>query len=162
MLYSHSKKKFLFLAFFICIIVSAAGQSMSKQDARQLIEKTLTCLKNSDTVSFLKLWHIDNAPWPYHKSPFNSKDLTEHFTELRKFLDTALAQNLKAEDIEIEKQDKGDKKNYWASYKIRAWFHYDKSYRKGIGFNVDRINNDWFYRFEPDYSTQTINQGSKH
>ena len=135
---------------------SAHGQHLSKQDAKQLIEKTLTCLKNSDTASFVKLWYLDNASRPYHQRHFDTQDLIGHFTELRKFLDTALAQNLKIEEIEIEKQNKNDTKHYWAQYKIKAWFLYSKTNRKGVGFNVDRINNEWFYRFEPDYYSKII------
>ena len=147
---------FICLCISVCIASKADGQALSKHEARQLIEKTMTCLKNSDTLSFIKQWQLDNAAWPYHNRPFDSVELKGHFAELRKFLDTAITRNLKIEAIEIFRQDNGNKKNYWAKYKIRGWFYYDKSYRKGIAFNVDYINGNWLYRFEPDYSTQTM------
>jgi len=145
-------KKILFIIFCFSFALTVSAQKLSKKEAKQMLDKTLTCLKNNDTTTFINLWYVDNAVWPYHERPFQTEDVKDHFEGLREFLDTALAQDFKIETIEIEKQNKNDT-NYCAQYKIMAGFRYTRFYGKGIAFNVDLINGKWLYRFEPDYST---------
>ncbi len=148
-------KKISILLIFFWLTWTVNGQTLSKQDAKELFNKTLSCLKKSDSSSFMKLWYIDHSVWPYHERPFDAQDIHANFEVMQQFIDTALKQNFEIASIDIEKQDKKDLKNYLATYKIQAWFKYSKTYQKGIGFNVDFINGKWHYRYSPDYSTIT-------
>lgn len=145
-------KKIVFFFFCFSIINFSDAQTLNKDDAARLFEKTFSYLKNNDTASFIKLWKLDNAAWPYHNRPFEDIDVIKHFEAIKIFLDSALIQNLKIESIDVEKQDANDKK-YFAPYKITAWFRYKKSLVKGIAFYVEFIDGKWKYRFSPDYTT---------
>lgn len=156
-------KKIVILTFILFQSLAFTGQDLSKNEAGKLLDKVVNCLKTGDTATFANMWHLDKTADSYHTKPFDRKDVKVHFNELRTFLDTALKENYKIEDIEVEKQDKSDK-DYVAIYKIKAWFKYDDDdfYNKGIGFNVDYISNKWCYRFAPDYSTITSSPKKKN
>ena len=155
-------KKTALVSIFLFVALHISSQTLSKNEADKLLYKTLTYLKTNDTATFIGMWHLDGAKWPYHERAFDKRDVKEDFKELRKFLDTALTENYKIEDIEVEKQDKNDK-DYITAYKIKAWFKYndDDTYTKGMGFNVDYINKKWCYRYSPDYSIITVAESKK-
>ena len=100
---------------------------INKKDAKSLLDKAFTCIKNSDTNSFVSMWLLDNSDWPYHKRPFNKRDIKSDFHELKIFLDTAITQNLKFDDVEIEKETTQEMLQF-GQYNIKAWFRYDKHY----------------------------------
>jgi hypothetical protein len=151
-------KKTIVLISCLCLLaLTVSAQKLSKREAKQLLNKAITCLKNNDEAGFTNLWLLDNTAWTYHERPFAEKDVKAHFDELKLFLDTALTQNLKIADIDIEKWDKEEGKKYASIYNIKVWFKYNKSYQKGMGFNVDYVNGKWVCRFAPDYSTMLAN-----
>jgi len=146
------KKTIATIFFSVLLFAIAHGQTITKKEARQLLEQALHYLKTSDTASFINLWRLDDAPYPYHERTYTKEDVAGDFNQMKTFLDTALKQNLTIDHIEIEKQDLKDTAKYFGEYKIKAWFRYDEHYFKGFGFYVEYKNNKWVIRFSPDTS----------
>ncbi len=123
------------------------GQKISKKESTELLEKTVASLKNNDTAAFASLWYLDNIGRPYDQSLFTRKDIVEEFNELKVFLDTALAKNMKFDYVDVENISNWEK--YKVKYKIKAWYLYDakRKYYKGFGVLVGYIDNKWVYRF---------------
>ncbi|MEO6883587.1 MAG: hypothetical protein ABI199_06155 [Bacteroidia bacterium] len=141
---------------FVCflLLTSAQGQTISKKDAKQFLEKAWSYLKTSDSTSFVKLWALD-ASAPKHKGrTFSSQDIIENFDMMKGYLDTALIENLKIDYIEVEKDNlKGTDSEYW----IKAWFKYDEHDYKGFGFYIAYKNSKWVVRDNPSTSTMKKN-----
>lgn len=134
---------------FICILfmTSAQPHSISKKEARQLLQNAWSYLKISDIASFINLWQEENIAASKQK-------ITSEFNFLREFLDTALARNLKIDDVEIEKHNlKNTDTDYW----IKARFKYDEHYYKGFGFYVAYKNNRLVVRGNPSTSAMRRN-----
>ena len=123
------------------------GQKISKKEATAMLEKTVASLKSGDTTAFASLWYLDNTGRPYDNSVFTRKDITEEFNELKVFLDTALATNMKFDYVDVD--DFHSFSKYKVKYKVKAWYLYDakRKYYKGFGVLVDFIDNKWVYRF---------------
>lgn len=149
--------KKVFSTAIICLSISGVlyGQKLSKKQARQILETAVTCLKTSDTTTFANLWYFDNTPAPFHTKSFTEQTATSYFHYLREFVDTALAQNLLIDDIEISKVAADQQALNFGKYNIKAWFKYNEKYYKGFGFFLDYINDKWVVRYIPDTSTLT-------
>jgi hypothetical protein len=147
------KTPFIFCFFLLAFAVHLPAQKISKAEAKQLLVKTLDCLKTNDTAAFVNMWYFDDTPRPYDKTIFAKQDAVEEFIELKKFLDTALTQNLPFDAIDVEKMSSFGK--YKVKYKIKGWFKYDEKlkYYKGYGFLADYINKQWLFRFTVERST---------
>lgn len=139
-----------------CLFINAFGQKPDKKFAKQLFAKTLTYLKTSDTADFIKLWVIDDKPYPYHNRPFSIADVKAIYGQLKTWLDTALNKNLSITDMDIEKMDSPEDKGM-GLYKLKVWIDYNKHYSKGFGFNMDFVDNKWVCRFGVDTSMLTRN-----
>ena len=140
----------------VCVFAMniAHGQTMTKKDARQLLEKAWSYLKTSDTASFINLWQPDNSSSTAHQQPYTRQEIKNDFSQLQDFLDTAWAQNLIIDNIEIEKDNlKNTDTEYW----IKAWFKYDEHHYKGFGFYVAHKNNMWVVRQSPTSSARQRN-----
>ncbi|MBK5285238.1 MAG: hypothetical protein JJE25_07520 [Bacteroidia bacterium] len=151
------KKIIITAIIYILLSPIAHAQAITKKDARHLLEQALTYLKTSDTTSFINLWRLDDAPYPYHQRPYTRADVIGDFNQLKVFLDTALKQNLTIDNIEIEQAMQKDTAKNFGEYKIKAWFRYDEHYYKGFGFYVEYKNNKWVIRFSPDTSVMRKN-----
>lgn len=142
---------------FICLLLvtTSYGQKLNKKQANQILQTALSSLKNSDSATFVKLWHFDGTAAPYHKTPFTEQSAITYFHYLREFVDTALTMNLKIDHIEIYKVDAEQSALNFGKYNAKAWFKYNNSYFKGFGFFLDYIDNKWLVRYIPDTSTLT-------
>jgi hypothetical protein len=126
----------------LCVLLLAVahGQTISKKEAKQILEKAWSCLITPDSVSFVNLWRPGNT------TPERAID---YFNYLKQFLDTALKQNLKINNVEIEEKNlKGTDTKYW----IKAWFKYSEHDYKGFGFYIAPNNGKWVMRGEPSTS----------
>jgi hypothetical protein len=145
------KNLVLTLTITLFSISNIQAQKLSAHSAGKLFHKTIACLKTNDTITFVGQWFFDNMPWPDNNATFDHRNAGTNFGVLKKFIDSALRNNMSIDKIEIEKENPGNKTTYYAQYKITAWFNYSASLRKGIAFNVDYTNGKWVYRFQPDY-----------
>jgi hypothetical protein len=138
---------------FICVLLLtiADGRTITKKEARQLLEKVWSCLKTSDTASFINMWLLDNIP--YHQRLYTKEDVIGDFNYLKDFLDTALSQNLQMDNIKIDKDLITAPDEFFGTYNIKAWFRYKEHYYKGFGLYVIYKNEKWLVRFQPDTST---------
>lgn len=125
---------------------SLYGQKITHKEARQLIDKTIESLKKSDTATFIGLWGENHA---FEDCKTSRETHQREFAELKIFLDTALAQNLKIANIEIEKLDI---KQDHSQYNIKAWFEYNKNYNKGIGLFLTYADHKWVVCLKPETS----------
>jgi hypothetical protein len=139
----------------ICVLTNASGQKLKKAQARQILETAITTLKTSDSAAFVRLWHIDGKPAPFHDNPFTEKSATTYFYYIREFVDTALTKNLKIDDVEVSKVCAEQQALNFGKYNIKVWFKYTDKYFKGFGFFVDYIDDKWVVRFIPETSTRT-------
>jgi hypothetical protein len=146
-------KRFVFISLLAIICQVSFAQKISKKEAQQLLEKTITCLKTADTTAFANLWYIDDTGRPYDKSVFTRKHTVEEFNELKVFLDTALAKNWAFDYVDVDDFKSWSK--YKVKYKIKAWYKYDEKlkYYKGFGVLVDFIEGKWAFRFTFEHST---------
>jgi hypothetical protein len=135
------------------MLLAARAQEISRKEAAGILQQAFNSLRNNDSASFASFWLIDDAPWPYHKRKFTYKDLQTHFEELKVFLDTAIRKHMKMESVETDTLEGKYKSISGATFKINAWFRYDKKYYRGFGMNLVYRSNRWLARFEPDYST---------
>ena len=143
----------LTVASFLTI---AHGQTISKKEAQQFLEKSWNYLKMKDSVSFANLWSLNDSVSKNHRRPHTTKELFEWYSEIREFLDTALTRNLNIDYIETEKMNlQGMDTQYW----IKAWFKYNEHYYKGYGFYIAHKQDKWIVRDYP--STSTFSQVSK-
>ena len=128
------------------------GQKISKKEATQLLEKTITCFKTGDTTSFVNMWYLDKTGRPYDETVFTRQDAIQEFNELKVFLDSALTKNMTFDYVDVEKFDWV---KYKVKYKIKAWFKYDdkRKYYKGYGVLIDFVDGKWFFRFTFEQST---------
>ncbi len=149
------KKSTLLLGICLSLTVITYGQKLSKKEARQILEKAWNCVKTSDTLGFVKLWIIDNKQWPYHAESFDAKQVELNFLGFKEFFDTALAKNMKFDEVECDTVEHIDPHYDFSKYYIKAWFKYNNNYRKGFGFYMDYINKQWLIRFSPDYSYES-------
>lgn len=147
------KKVFTTSTVLICILTSAYGQKLRNAQAKQILETAISSLKTSDSAAFVRLWHFDGKPAPYHNSPFTEKSAMSYFYYLREFVDTALIKNLKIDAIEITKVGAEQRALNFGRYNVKVWFKYTDTYFKGFGFFVDYIDNKWLVRYIPDTST---------
>lgn len=131
--------------------INTFAQKISKQEAQVLLDKAFTSLKNSDTTSFLNLWLFDNMNDPAEEKPFTIKDAKTTFTEIKVFLDTALVNNMRIDEVEITDMNK----QFGATYKIKAYYKYNAKthYIKAVGYRIDYINKKWVFRFHPEYTS---------
>jgi hypothetical protein len=136
----------------LVISTTATAQRMTKKVAREIIEKSLTCLKTGDTATFISMWKLDDMKWPYHDRAFQKKDVIANFKFMREFIDTAVIQNLPIDEIEIEPFFLTDSVETPISHTIRVWFRYNDLYFKGYGLHMQYIDDRWFARFDPDTS----------
>src|SRR5688572_24287039 len=144
------KRTFTITITLICVLTNASGQGLKRAQARQILETAITTLKTSDSAAFVRLWHIDSKPAPFHDNPFTEKTATTYFHYLREFIDTALTKNLKIDDIEVSKVDAVQQAQNFGKYNIKVWFKYSDKYYKGFGFFVDYIDDRWVVRYIPD------------
>jgi hypothetical protein len=139
------KKIIVSITIYFCLFISAYAQKPDNKFARQYIDKALIYLKNSDTANFINLWISDK------KNVVSNAYIKAYLGGIKIFLDTALKQNLKIDHVEVEKIDTSEERTvyhcYTGLYRIKAWFKYDEHYYKGIGFNLDFINNKWLCRY---------------
>jgi hypothetical protein len=142
-------KIFTALAIF-CILAKAQGQKLKRAQARQILETAVHCLKTSDSIAFIGLWHFDGKPAPYHKNPFTEETAASYYHYFREFLDTALTRDLKIDYIEISKVPSDQQALNFGKYNIRAWLKYNDKYYKGFGFFVDYIDHKWVVHYIPD------------
>ena len=146
------------LAFFLCFftLTASQGQTIRKKEARQFLEKSLNYLKTSDSASFAGLWNLNKAALEHQGRPWDKQQIIGNFDFMKKFLDTALKQNLRMDYVEIEKENlEGTDTKYW----IKAWFKYNKHYYKGFGFYVAYNDGKWVVRSSPSTSYMRRNSG---
>jgi hypothetical protein len=122
---------------------SLPAQTISKQEAQELLQKVINSLQNSDQASFVNLWYLDNTGNPYDNSIFDRQQVAQQFQELKQFLAVPLEKNLAFHTIEIEQMSEVLK----SKYKIKAWFKIDDSHYEAYGFLVDYINGKWVFRW---------------
>ena len=147
-------KQTITLLLSLFVFTLSHGQTMSKNEAKQFLEKSWNYLKVSDSSSFLSLWDLNKKSMEHQGLPMSNKFITGNFDFMKEFLDTALAQNLKMDDIEIEPENlEGTDTKYW----IKAWFKYNKHYYKGFGFYVAYDDGKWVARNSPSTSTMRKN-----
>lgn len=147
-------KKIIFLPVIcICFALVANGQKMNKKDAKKILENVWNCVKKSDTAGFRKCWVMDKQQWPYHTVPFDVQQITYNYLDFKSYFDTALANNMKFDNVECDTVETTDPHRGFSKYYIKAWFKYSDTYRKGFGFYMDYVDNKWLIRFSPDYST---------
>ena len=149
--------KKIITAIIMCALLyaTAHGQTITKKEARDLLEKAWSYLKTSDTAAFISLWMPDNSSVSYHKRPYTKQEIKNDFIQVKDFLDTALTRNLIIDNIEIEKENlENTDTKYW----IKAWFKYDEHYYKGFGFYVAYKNEKWVVRDSPSTSAMRKNK----
>jgi hypothetical protein len=147
------KKTFTLLTFILLCTLVVNGQRLSKREASQILNTAYESLQRSDTSVFTSLWHLDNAPWPYHERQYKQSEVVRDFEHLREFLDTAIRRKLPFSEIEVTRVYKGISTENFGKYRITGWFDYDKHYSKGFGFFVDYVNGCWLVRFSPETSS---------
>ncbi len=150
------KKLLLIPAICATLTLSVSGQKLSKKEAKKILENAWTCIKNSDTSSFIKMWAMDAQQWPYHTVPFDVQQIKINYYDFKSYFDTALAKNMKFDAVECDTVELNDPHRSFAKYYIRAWFKNTPTFKKGFGFYMDYINNKWLIRFSPDYSNANI------
>ena len=153
--YKDIKKLLIATIALIFVATDVHGQKLRKAEARLIIETAINSLKSGDSTAFVELWHIDNTPAPYHDHPFTEKTAFSYYHYLREFVDTALAQNLEADHIDISKVEAEQRALNFGKYKIKVWFKNTDWYFKGFGFFVEYIDDKWLVRYIPDTSTLT-------
>lgn len=133
------------LAFCVCI-TATYSQSLTRKEARKIIQNTVNYLNQLDTISFLLLRGHD----------FSCADCTpqietfkKEFSQLRLFLDTALNQNLRIRDMQIELLNS---KNGSLTYNVKVWFKYSKNYYKGFGVFLSPVNDKLVISDKPETS----------
>jgi hypothetical protein len=138
----------------ICLSVTFAsfGQKLSKKDSRKIVETVWGYVKTNDTASFRKMWAMDGQQWPYHTVPFDVQQIQFNFQDFKSYFDTALAKNMKIDEVECDTVEYNDPHRGFSKYYIKGWFKYSNTYKKGFGFYMDYVNNKWLIRFSPDYS----------
>jgi hypothetical protein len=140
---------------FLAISMMAQAQKLTKKEARRILQTAYDCLKENDSLRFVKLWHIDDMAPPYHSSPFTEKNVMLYFHYYHEFIDTAIQKNISIESMNMSKVDDEMQKMNFGKYKVSAWFRYGENYYKGFGFFLDFINNEWKVRYLPESSTLT-------
>ncbi len=153
------KKSIIISILSLCFSGIVYSQQLSKKESRQILQQVWDCVKNSDSSGFIKMWDIDNDQWPFHGGkPFTVNDCKDNYEDFKIYFDSALAKNMKFDEVESDTVSKDDPHGFFSKYYIRAWFKYSGTYRKGFGFYMAYINNKWLIRFSPDYS---VTQSSK-
>lgn len=135
---------------FICALslTFTQAQTLSKKEARQILEKAWDCLKTSDTSSFVNLWQPQSFASVLEQTYVRQQAL-DNFSFLNQFLDTALSRNPKISDVEIEEHNlKDTDTKYW----IKAWFKYTENDYTGFGFYIAYKNGKWIVRDKPSTS----------
>jgi len=155
------RKLFTTTIAIICILTNVHGQKLKKAQAKKIIEISINCLKTSDSSSFVRLWYFDGKPAPYHDNPFTEKSAMLYFHYIKEFIDSALINNLRIDDIEVSKVNSEQRALNFGKYNIKVWFKYNDNYFKGFGFFVDYIDEKWLVRYIPDTSTLTREPAKK-
>ena len=139
----------------MCLVLglgyNLSAQKLQKKDAELLLQKTITYLKVSDEMAFVKLWDLENPDSLNHQVQFTMLELKEHYRELKTFLDTAIHKNLPIVRVEVDKLDKIEQTEYLSKFKISGYFEYPNSVTKGIAFFVNQKDGNWYFKFAPDY-----------
>lgn len=143
--------KKVFLALTVASILTVAyGQTMTKKEAQQFLQKSWDYVKMKDSVSFSNLWSLNDSISKNHRRPHTTEETFGDYRAVREWLDTALTRNLKIDYVEVEQMNlKGTDTKYW----IKAWFKYNDHYYKGYGFYIAYFNDKWVVRDNTTTST---------
>ena len=57
------KKTFILAVSLALLVGTLPGQTISKQEAQELLQKAITSLQNSDQGSFVNLWYLTSNRW---------------------------------------------------------------------------------------------------
>jgi hypothetical protein len=132
------------------MLFAARAQTMSKHKADQFLQRAWNDLRTSDSASFTALWKLNASALQHEGRPMSKQFIVRNFDFMKQFLDTALRENLKMRDVEIEEVNlEGTDTKYW----VRTWFKYNKHFYKGFGFYLAYADGQWVVRGSPSTST---------
>ena len=134
-------KKLLILALLIS--QSILAQTLSKKEARQILQKAWTATLTNDSIAFAKLWSLNDSESKKHRRPHSENEVYADFRAVREWLDTAITRKLTIENIGLEDDTlQGTDVKYW----IMAWFKYNAHYSKSFGFYLASHDGRWVVR----------------